>query len=571
MYKQNSCGGDGAFELGFESVVIEVPAEVDATLSVEGAAADAKAVGEELKKVVKTVNGKKPDANGNVNVSGGSGGEVDPEEVKKIVDDYLAENPPAQGEPGKDGFSPIVSVTAIEGGHRIVIVDSSGAKTVEVMDGTPGADGKDGAPGEDGQPGADGQPGQDGLAIYQYNGAFLMTLAPGGFVEDPSDKPAPDFIGISDISVPDGRTIQVGDFLLDTTGTLATVDSIDGDFASYTPCFSIKGETGEQGPAGDTPQKGVDYFTPEDIAEIAEEAAKLVEPGSGGTIDQLDADKVYFTEDLLTTAAIGNISLSGGQATIPAKGKNLTEVWNTIFVKEKNPSITQPSVNLTFEAGKAYEVGTTITPTYSAKLNAGSYQYGPATGIVATAWEVTDTSGNKSTEPSGSFTDVAVEEETEYKITAKATYADGTIPLTNLKNEYAAGQIKAGSKSATSAGAITGYRNTFYGTVTEKGTIDSAVIRKLPYKSNAALADGAAFDIDIPVGALGVIIAYPATLRDMTSVKDSNGMSAEISSGFTKESVEVEGANGYKATTYKVYTMFFAQANDTANTFSVTI
>lgn len=50
---------------------------------------------------VKTVNGKAPDENGNVNVSGG--GEVDPEAIKEAVDEYLLENPPAQGAPGKDG------------------------------------------------------------------------------------------------------------------------------------------------------------------------------------------------------------------------------------------------------------------------------------------------------------------------------------------------------------------------------------------------------------------------------------------------------------------------------------
>ena len=48
-------------------------------------------------------------------------------------------------------------------------------------------------------------------------------------------------------------------------------------------------------------------------------------------------------------------------------------------------------------------------------------------------------------------------------------------------------------------------------------------------------------------------------------------MSAEIKSGFTKSTVDVEGANSYSATSYKVYTMDFANANDTANTYTVTI
>ena len=48
-------------------------------------------------------------------------------------------------------------------------------------------------------------------------------------------------------------------------------------------------------------------------------------------------------------------------------------------------------------------------------------------------------------------------------------------------------------------------------------------------------------------------------------------MSAEIKTGFTLSTVAVEGANNYTATNYKVYTMDFANANDTANTYTVTI
>lgn len=40
-----------------------------------------------------------------------------------------------QGEPGDDGVSPTVSVTEIEGGHRVTITDEEGAKSFDVMDG----------------------------------------------------------------------------------------------------------------------------------------------------------------------------------------------------------------------------------------------------------------------------------------------------------------------------------------------------------------------------------------------------------------------------------------------------
>lgn len=283
-----------------------------------------------------------------------------------------------------------------------------------------------------------------------------------------------------------------------------------------------------------------------------------------------NAESVYFDEDLVTTSAIGNITLTNGQATIPSTGKNLKEVFNAIFVQEKNPTITQPSVNLTFAQAKAYEVGTSVTPQYSASLNAGSYQYGPATGVTASAWEVTDTAEHSATTASGSFAAVTVADDTNYTITAKATHTEGAVPKTNVGNDYAAGKIAAGTKTKTS-GAITGYRNSFYGTVEAKDTVTSAVIRGLSGKSGKALANGATFNVSIPVGALRVIIAYPATLRDVSSIQDVNGMSAEIKPSFVKSTVQVEGANSASAIDYKVYTLDYANANDTANTYKVTI
>lgn len=283
-----------------------------------------------------------------------------------------------------------------------------------------------------------------------------------------------------------------------------------------------------------------------------------------------NAENVYFDEDLLTTAAIGNITLTNGQATIPSTGKNLKEVFNAIFVEEKNPTITQPSVALTFAQAGAYEVGTSVTPQYSASLNPGSYQYGPATGVTATAWQITDTASHSADTASGQFDPVVVADGTNYTITAQATHGAGATPKTNVGNDYAAGAIQAGTKSRTSS-AITGYRNSFYGTVESKDAVTSAIVRGLAGKSGKALANGATFNVPIPVGALRVIIAYPATLRDVTSIQDVNGMSAEIKSGFTQSTVQVEGANGATAIDYKVYTLDFANANDTANTYKVTI
>lgn len=288
-----------------------------------------------------------------------------------------------------------------------------------------------------------------------------------------------------------------------------------------------------------------------------------------------DASNVYFGADITMAGSysqIGNLSKDqNGTKTFAVKGKSVAEAFTEIFSKRLQPGDpTQPAVSLTFSQAKAYEVGTTVNPTYSATLSTGSYQYGPATGITATAWEISDTAGNTAATASGSFDPVVVADGTNYKITAKATHGAGAVANDNLGSpSNPVKQIAAGTKTKVS-NAITGYRNSFYGTKTTKDALDSAAIRSLT-KSNKALANGNSFTISIPVGAVRVVFAYPATLRDVSSVKDVNGLNAEIKSAFTKSTVAVEGANGASAIDYKVYVTDFAGPVEKANSYTVSI
>lgn len=287
------------------------------------------------------------------------------------------------------------------------------------------------------------------------------------------------------------------------------------------------------------------------------------------------ADKVILQDDIVMAGnytQVGNMTKSqNGTATFATKGKSVSDALTEIFSKRLQPGTpTAPAVTLTFGQAKAYEVGTTVTPTYSASLSAGSYTYGPATGITATSWEVTDTAGNSATTASGSFAEVVVADGTNYKITAKATYGEGAVAKDNLGSDSSPViKIAAGSATKTSD-AITGYRNTFYGSVTEKAELTSTIIRGLT-KSNKALAKGNSFTVNIPVGAKRVIFAYPATLRDVSSVKDVNGLNAEIKSAFTKTTLTVAGAGADAGIEYKVYTTDFADPVAKANSYTVQI
>lgn len=287
-----------------------------------------------------------------------------------------------------------------------------------------------------------------------------------------------------------------------------------------------------------------------------------------------NADNVYFDEDLITTTAIGNISLTNGQATIASTGKNLKEVWEAIFVKEQNPETEPPEISFSVpSSNKSYEVGTTITPSYVASLSSGNYSFGPETGVTATSWKVQLKNGISTVETlnvsSGEFTPILLDDNDSLTIYAEATYNDGTIPVTNRNNKYSAGQIKAGTATKTCAYKITTYRNTFYGTVEEKTEFTNESIRELK-ASNRTLSNGSTFTVNVPVGAVRTIIAYPETLRDLTSVKDVNASLAEIATAFKSTTIEVDGANG-NPITYKVFYTDYANPISKANTYNVTI
>lgn len=270
------------------------------------------------------------------------------------------------------------------------------------------------------------------------------------------------------------------------------------------------------------------------------------------------AENVYFKEDLLTTSAVGEIKLTNGQATIPASGKNLKEVFNTIFVKEAIPdNNTSPSVTVTLNKAGNYEVGTTVTGiSWSATLNAGKYEYGPATGIVATEWTAKDSASKDFTANSGTCADWLVEDNKPFSVTATAEYEDGAIPVTNTGNPYAAAQFKAGSKTGTSS-KITGYRAYFYGPDASGATIDTDFIRTKLTKSTEALAsktiDWKAADTE---GILRYIVAIPANSgKTITSAIMPSAMNADALNNYIlqDETVDVEGADDYEAIAYKIW------------------
>ena len=264
------------------------------------------------------------------------------------------------------------------------------------------------------------------------------------------------------------------------------------------------------------------------------------------------ADNVYFDDDITYTVAIGTLAKPSGSAKFAAKGKNVEQVLSSLMAQEANPSKSNPAVSFSSTGGLGtFEIGTKKNLTYTAALSAGGYTYGPATGITAQTWEVSCTGvADKLATATGTFENV-VAEATAKKITAKATYNDGAIPVTNLGNQYPAGQIKAGTASKDS-GNLIGVRHMFYGVVKSADfALDSAHIRSLNHEAAAkkTISTFTAGD-----GALKVVVACPAGYN-VTKVTLPSAMGADATADFVKQggTVQVEGAEGYTAAAYSVW------------------
>lgn len=298
--------------------------------------------------------------------------------------------------------------------------------------------------------------------------------------------------------------------------------------------------------------------------------AYIYDDGAWKAMDgNYDASNVYFDADLTYTAGIGVLAAPTGSATLAAKGKSVKEVLASILAKEAYPNATNPTVSISGESGYGtFEVGTLKNLAYTGNLSAGSYTYGPATGIAATSWSASCTGVTETkTTKSGTFENVMADT-TVKTVTVTAHYGDGAIPVTNLGNPYPSKQIKAGSASKSSS-QLRGVRYMFWGPMTTDAELNSANIRALAHKEEAKAKGLSTFGAG--AGAKKVVVAVPAG-RKITKVLMPSALNADVTALFVKQGTQsqVEGANSYAAAAYDVY-VYQPASIDAGETYSVTI
>ena len=290
------------------------------------------------------------------------------------------------------------------------------------------------------------------------------------------------------------------------------------------------------------------------------------------------ADNVFLKENITLAGEytrVGNLTKSSNNSTgtFATAGLSIADALKKIFTATLQPKITaNPAVTTKLNDNTGdltYEVGTSFTPTYSASLSSGSYTYGPATGITAKSWSVSDSDGNTSTTASGTFPTFVIDDDTSYVVTATASYDAGAVATDNLGDpSNPTIQIGGGSKSDAS-GTVTGYRAWFYGykngdNTVDVSALDSAEIRKLTAANGSIPATITTNKMQ------QMIFAIPAS-KNKTGIavaNSTNGAPQTVSGPVT---VSVEGANGHTAVDYDVWYVSNASAESGSTTFNITV
>lgn len=273
-------------------------------------------------------------------------------------------------------------------------------------------------------------------------------------------------------------------------------------------------------------------------------------------------------EDIVVNGVTG-LGISDG-ATISA-GTSLEDFVKMVVQKAIPATYTKPTISIANNGGQAsgnVEAGTTITPKLKATFTKNDA--GDLTSIVIKNGGTVVANGT--TSPLTYDGDSVVIGDESVTFTASATYGDAPVKTNNLgqestENWFAGGTINSGNYT------ITGKRNAFYGTgVGDVPEVTSNMVRGLANKKLAPAA-GTSFNINVSVGQQYIVIAYPATLRDINNVTYVEANDSGMASNFTKTTIDVADARGESngLMSYKVYTYGMAVPAAANMTFKVTI
>lgn len=284
-------------------------------------------------------------------------------------------------------------------------------------------------------------------------------------------------------------------------------------------------------------------------------------------------DPVYLATSSDITAVGADIEVMGSEIgalkvgdTIKATD-TIADTLKKILQTRIPATYTAPVVSLNVgTAAGSYEAGTTMNNIMSAVF--AKNDAGDLSSLTITK-NGTEVATGATSPVAYTWSDVLGDGTTSFVTTA--VYGAGAIKNDNLGDPSPNGAIPAGNKTASRN--YTGIRKYFYG-VDHDGVLDaltaSADIRGLTASSGAA-NKGTKFTISVPAGSTRCTIAFPTTVGTLAQVLYRESGNANITGQFNLTTAQVEGANGYTAVSYNVYTVSWPQPTAGAMTFDVTI
>ena len=349
--------------------------------------------------------------------------------------------------------------------------------------------------------------------------------------------------------------------------------------------------------------KSTDWATSDVILKSGELGVSYLD--NGNVIVKAGNDKDKFADlpqvesvlesDMMLTYSFGKHSVPAG-GSLNAGGTNMTmSQWIADALKKTvEPTIKRyPNAGLSASCantGASLEIGSYITSvSYTGSLSEdGDYETNgkeTASGIKSSdlSWKVTlgDDATTEKTTSTGSYTtNIQINSTTAntvyatVKATATLSLDNVVTPVNNLGEVNADVKIKgfnasgATTKDLTADVKASGYRNTWYYIGTDdQFELTSANIRS---KATAKNANTTSFGtVTIPGGTKRVMFAVLGD-KTLKSVIDVDGQNLDVKANFTKETIAIEGANGFEAANYSVF--HFENPNGVAATkYTVTI
>lgn len=156
-----------------------------------------------------------------------------------------------------------------------------------------------------------------GISGYEVDGLTLKITTSDGKVLEMTFPEPKDGISINDVKINESNhlicTMSDGNEI--DAGLIKTIQGPKGDpfkYEDFTPeqLEALKGPAGKDGEDGYTPQKGIDYFTEEDISEVIGDM-HLDEYAKKKEIEETYVEKTIINEDG-TKALIFNETDGGG-------------------------------------------------------------------------------------------------------------------------------------------------------------------------------------------------------------------------------------------------------------------